>query len=78
MVDFDALIVGGWHNGLICAAYLGRAGLRVLAAVCSKVCSGKSDKSAKRSWRRSMKATKCLWDIDQAGGSITRSLKDRL
>ncbi len=27
---YDALIVGGGHNGLICAAYLGRAGLKVL------------------------------------------------
>ena len=26
----DAVIVGGGHNGLVCAAYLGRAGLRTL------------------------------------------------
>lgn len=28
--DYDAIIVGGGHNGLTCACYLSRAGLRVL------------------------------------------------
>ncbi len=26
----DAIVVGGGHNGLVCAAYLGRAGLKTL------------------------------------------------
>jgi phytoene dehydrogenase-like protein len=30
MTRYDALIVGGGHNGLVCAAYLARAGKRVL------------------------------------------------
>ena len=28
MSDLDAIIIGGGHNGLTCAAYLGMAGLR--------------------------------------------------
>jgi len=27
---FEAIVVGGGHNGLVAAAYLGRAGLRTL------------------------------------------------
>ncbi|HKA03482.1 MAG TPA: FAD-dependent oxidoreductase, partial [Acidimicrobiales bacterium] len=29
-MDHDAIVVGGGHNGLICAAYLARAGLDTL------------------------------------------------
>jgi len=28
--SFDAIIIGGGHNGLVCAAYLARAGRKVL------------------------------------------------
>jgi phytoene dehydrogenase-like protein len=27
---YDAIVIGGGHNGLVCAAYLARAGKRVL------------------------------------------------
>jgi phytoene dehydrogenase-like protein len=30
MTSYDAVIVGGGHNGLVCAAYLARAGMRTL------------------------------------------------
>jgi len=29
-MDFDAIVVGAGHNGLVCAAYLARAGIRTL------------------------------------------------
>jgi len=30
MTNYDAIIVGGGHNGLVCAAYLAKAGRKVL------------------------------------------------
>ena len=28
--DFDAVVIGAGHNGLVCAAYLARGGMRTL------------------------------------------------
>jgi len=49
---YDTIIVGGGHNGLVCAAYLAKAGKRVLvleansqiggAAVSEELCAGKN------------------------------------
>jgi phytoene dehydrogenase-like protein len=30
MADYDSIIIGAGHNGLICAAYLAKAGHKVL------------------------------------------------
>jgi phytoene dehydrogenase-like protein len=40
MADFDILIIGAGHNGLVCAAYLARAGQRVLVLERREVVGG--------------------------------------
>ncbi len=42
MVSFDAVIVGGGHNGLVAAAYLSRAGLRTLVLEKRSIVGGAS------------------------------------
>jgi phytoene dehydrogenase-like protein len=39
-MKFDAIIVGGGHNGLTCSAYLARAGLKVLVLECRHLVGG--------------------------------------
>src|SRR5579859_3756622 len=40
MSDLDAIIIGAGHNGLVCAAYLGMAGLRVRVVERRRVVGG--------------------------------------
>src|SRR5476649_830715 len=40
MTETDVLIIGAWHNGLTCAAYLAMAGLRVKFVERRKVVGG--------------------------------------
>ena len=40
---YDAIVVGAGHNGLVCAAYLGRAGLSVLVLERREVVGGMSE-----------------------------------
>jgi phytoene dehydrogenase-like protein len=37
---YDAVVIGGGHNGLVCASYLGKAGLRTLVAERREVVGG--------------------------------------
>ena len=42
-VSYDAIVIGGGHNGLVCAAYLGRAGLRTLVLEARDSVGGMAD-----------------------------------
>ncbi|MEE9574899.1 MAG: FAD-dependent oxidoreductase, partial [Gammaproteobacteria bacterium] len=37
---FDAIIIGAGHNGLICAAYLAKAGLKILVVEANEQVGG--------------------------------------
>lgn len=43
MKRYDAVVIGAGHNGLVCAAYLGRAGLRVLVVERREVIGGMAE-----------------------------------
>jgi phytoene dehydrogenase-like protein len=45
MKTYDAIVIGAGHNGLVCAAYLGRAGLSVLVLERRNVVGGMSETS---------------------------------
>ena len=40
MTSFDVVVIGGGHNGLVCAAMLGKAGRKVLVLEASGVLGG--------------------------------------
>ena len=71
--DVDAVIVGGGHNGLVAAAYLGRAGLQVLllerlphvggAAVSSQVFDGVDARLSRYAYLVSLLPARILDDL---------------
>ncbi|MGE5695979.1 MAG: phytoene desaturase family protein [Candidatus Sericytochromatia bacterium] len=72
--SFDAVVVGGGHNGLVAAAYLGRAGKRVLvlerlhhvggAAVSARPFDGVDARVSRYSYLVSLLPTRVVDDLD--------------
>ena len=84
MSDFDAIIVGGGHNGLVSAAYLARAGYSVCvleaadtvggAAISSEVFPGVPARLSKYSYLVSLLPQKIQDDLGVAVPTVRRSI----
>ena len=84
MSDFDAIIIGGGHNGLVSAAYLARAGYSVCvlesadvvggAAISSEVFPGVSARLSKYSYLVSLLPQKIQDDLSVAVPTVRRSI----
>jgi phytoene dehydrogenase-like protein len=79
MTQYDVIIVGAGHNGLVCAAYLAKAGLRVKvlerrgvvggAAVTEEFCPGFRNSTA--AYAVSLLNPKVIRDLDLHGHGLT-------
>ena len=71
MTDYDAVVIGAGHNGLICATYLAKAGHRVL------VLDGRSEPggcASTREFTAGFKVSDCAQWFSQFDRSITKDL----
>ncbi len=71
MKDFDTIIVGAGHNGLVCAAYLSRAGQRVLVLEAADTPGGMA---ATREFHPGFKSS-IAHSVNQFSPKIARDLK---
>src|ERR1051325_8344817 len=72
--SWDAIVVGGGHNGLVCAAYLGRAGLRTVSLEAQLKTGGAAATDAPWAEAPQFKVTKLSYVMSLMPPSIVRDL----
>src|SRR5438874_3348285 len=71
---WDAIVVGGGHNGLVCAAYLGRAGLRTVVLEARHTTGGAAATEAPWPEAPQFRVTKLSYVMSLMPPSIVRDL----
>ncbi len=73
--EYDAIIVGGGHNGLVSAAYFGRAGARTLVLEARDRVGGAADTSTPFSEFPEVKVSTYSYVVSVLPQSIIRDLE---
>jgi len=72
MTDYDAIIVGGGHNGLICASYLAKSGRKVLVLEARDAVGGAA---ATETFAEGFKVSRCAQWLHQLSPAVRQDLK---
>ena len=75
VIEYDAIIIGGGHNGLVSAAYFGRAGARTLVLEARDRVGGAADTSAPFSEFPEVKVSTYSYVVSVLPQSIIRDLE---
>lgn len=71
MTDYDVVVVGGGHNGLICATYLAKSGKRVAVLEAAESAGGCAES---REFATGYTVSACAQWVDQLSPEVTRDL----
>src|SRR5262249_40531910 len=69
---YDCVVVGGGHNGLVCAAYLARAGRSVLVLEAAHAVGGAA---VTREFAPGFKVSACAHLLHSMSGALIRELR---
>ena len=71
MTDYDVLLVGGGHNGLVCATYLAKAGKKVLVLEANEALGGAA---ATREFTPGYKVSSCAHWLTHLSPGVSKDL----
>lgn len=72
MTDFDAIIIGGGHNGLICASYLAKSGKRVAVVEAKSQVGGAA---ATEAFAEGFQVSRCAQWVHQLSPTVQQDLR---